>query len=873
MKTHTIALNAMLLAAAVTCRWAAGGDTLLIDGFDYADAAAAQAEWKPAETTLPVGVIDHVTPLGAKAMRLPCDFTNQSSRSYWDRYVTLNLSQFNRFTFMLYVENPDALQWATLYFESQGGWYSGVYPVRFAGWQRISISRSDFTTELQPMGWDKIRRIRLSFWKGSDIDTDAAIDDLQAVNDDIVVVFGDNTIRAGSSESQGVREYHAGMICLLSEAGVPAGSIADSDIEAGALAGRRLAIFAYSPDISDAEAAAVEQFVHAGGKIIVFYTMPMRMAELLGLSNPQWTRERHPGEFASIRFNQDAAPGLPESILQGSYNIWMYTLGVGAVSAGTWVDTDGQDGGIPAVILHSNGCFMGHVLMPGDADAKRQMLLSIIGALLADKRGEIAAAAIEQAGTLSGFPDFASVSDFVRSNAATLPEARKQEVLALLDGAGSLLETARGLDPEQDYGEVMRLVCQAGSQVLDAFMGSFSAPASEFRGLWCHSPLGVRGWSWDQAAKAARDAGFTALVPNMLWAGCAAFDSEYQPMSEDARAHGDQVAACLAACRAHGLQMHVWKVNWCLWWASDQFVQQMRAASRLQKDRNGNEVSWLCPSDPDNFELEKNAMLEVVHKYAVDGIHFDYIRYPDASSCYCAGCKARFEQAAGVTVANWPAGVITGAQHDAFAQWRQDQITRLVRAVSQEARAIRPGVKISAAVFWNYPDCMNNEGQDWKLWIDEGLVDFLCPMSYTDSLPTFKLRTSQHLAIANGRIPVYPGIGASSPGLRPEQVALQIKAARDLGAPGFMIFQYDLASALSLLPELAKGPTRPPSWPIPADTNGDCRVNILDLIFIRNKLSQPVAVGDNWKADVNQDTRINILDLIFVRNKLNTQCP
>ncbi|HUW32684.1 MAG TPA: dockerin type I domain-containing protein [Planctomycetota bacterium] len=50
-------------------------------------------------------------------------------------------------------------------------------------------------------------------------------------------------------------------------------------------------------------------------------------------------------------------------------------------------------------------------------------------------------------------------------------------------------------------------------------------------------------------------------------------------------------------------------------------------------------------------------------------------------------------------------------------------------------------------------------------------------------------------------------------------------------------------------------------------------MNILDLIFIRNKLNQSVETGDNWKADVNQDTRINILDLIFVRNKLNTQCP
>jgi len=65
----------------------------------------------------------------------------------------------------------------------------------------------------------------------------------------------------------------------------------------------------------------------------------------------------------------------------------------------------------------------------------------------------------------------------------------------------------------------------------------------------------------------------------------------------------------------------------------------------------------------------------------------------------------------------------------------------------------------------------------------------------------------------------------------------------------------------------------PKPWPIDGDANGDCRVNILDLIFIRNKLNQAVTTGDNWKADVNGDTRINILDLIYVRNKLNTQCP
>jgi hypothetical protein len=57
------------------------------------------------------------------------------------------------------------------------------------------------------------------------------------------------------------------------------------------------------------------------------------------------------------------------------------------------------------------------------------------------------------------------------------------------------------------------------------------------------------------------------------------------------------------------------------------------------------------------------------------------------------------------------------------------------------------------------------------------------------------------------------------------------------------------------------------------DVNGDCKVNILDLIFIRNRLNQDPGTADNWKADVNGDDKINILDLIYVRNRLNTKCP
>jgi len=52
--------------------------------------------------------------------------------------------------------------------------------------------------------------------------------------------------------------------------------------------------------------------------------------------------------------------------------------------------------------------------------------------------------------------------------------------------------------------------------------------------------------------------------------------------------------------------------------------------------------------------------------------------------------------------------------------------------------------------------------------------------------------------------------------------------------------------------------------------NGDCVVNVLDLIVVRNNLGK---VGcDKWNADVNGDCKVNVLDLIAIRNMLGRRC-
>ena len=56
---------------------------------------------------------------------------------------------------------------------------------------------------------------------------------------------------------------------------------------------------------------------------------------------------------------------------------------------------------------------------------------------------------------------------------------------------------------------------------------------------------------------------------------------------------------------------------------------------------------------------------------------------------------------------------------------------------------------------------------------------------------------------------------------------------------------------------------------LPGDMNYDGKVNILDLIFIRNNLGRdPAASPAARRADVNNDSRVDILDLLAARNGL-----
>jgi uncharacterized lipoprotein YddW (UPF0748 family) len=151
-----------------------------------------------------------------------------------------------------------------------------------------------------------------------------------------------------------------------------------------------------------------------------------------------------------------------------------------------------------------------------------------------------------------------------------------------------------------------------------------------------------------------------------------------------------------------------------------------------------------------------------------------------------------------------------GALHQQWLEWRRENITAVVRSTSEQARSLRPGVKISAAVFRNWPTDRDGVGQDWKLWCERGWLDFVCPMDYTSSARQFENMVARQIGWA-GRTPCYPGIGesASSSRLGADAVIEQILITRRHRTGGFVIFNYGVAEAQELLPRLGLGITRP----------------------------------------------------------------
>lgn len=369
--------------------------------------------------------------------------------------------------------------------------------------------------------------------------------------------------------------------------------------------------------------------------------------------------------------------------------------------------------------------------------------------------------------------------------------------------------------------------------------GQVSPREAEIRGVWYFTS---RPSDWDAVMKKLKDHGFNCIFVRVARGGNAIYPSAFLPREKWAEdAGGDELKRAIDAAHRYGIAFHAWKVNHHLGkppagffdgnaQAKEQyyrtigparaaFWERMIAEDRLVRDSKGRQSFWLTPADPRNRELEYQVMMELVQKYDVDGIHFDYIRYPDDSLYddpydydYGSISRREFEKFLGRPVKNWPDDVRRGALKIKYENWERENINTIVRRVYKSTKRLKPWVKISAAVWRNHRRYRAVIKQDWLLWAEQRWVDFLVPMDYTPDHEAFASTVRAQVSAVRGKVPLAAGIGGWL--LKtPEDMVKQVEIARRAGADGFVWFSWNDEGLSPKMTLLASGATSKPTYP------------------------------------------------------------
>lgn len=226
---------------------------------------------------------------------------------------------------------------------------------------------------------------------------------------------------------------------------------------------------------------------------------------------------------------------------------------------------------------------------------------------------------------------------------------------------------------------------------------------------------------------------------------------------------------------------------------------------------------FLCPNYEGVYQFLSNMYTSVAKVDEIDGVHLDYIRFPDVilarglwdkyglvmdreypeyDYCYCDKCVSDFKEKSGIDIRE----VEDPSTVQEWKQFRYDLITNLVNRLVEDVH--KTGKEINAAVFPG-PNSVAKKivRQEWDKW----KLDAFYPMNYND----FYLKgpewvgdvTKEGVEAINDRVPIYSGLficprpekkgsekDPENHGLLPEEIGTAIQASMDNGAAGICLF-------------------------------------------------------------------------------------
>ena len=227
------------------------------------------------------------------------------------------------------------------------------------------------------------------------------------------------------------------------------------------------------------------------------------------------------------------------------------------------------------------------------------------------------------------------------------------------------------------------------------------------------------------------------------------------------------------------------------------YVRRLSEYAKARSDRI--EGLFLSPVHKGAVDYTVRVIGDIASRYDVDGIHLDYIRFPNDEFDYSEEVLNEFRAAVTSNIPPAERRQFASKAHgrplfytemfpQRWQEFRRERLTALLTRIRSVVKARRSRAMLSAAVFPDANEAANRRFQDWGRWLEDGLLDAICPMAYTADPVLFRSQIAnvKHLA---GSHPVWAGIGAYQ--LSPGATVENIRTARQLGAEGFVLFSYD----------------------------------------------------------------------------------
>lgn len=300
------------------------------------------------------------------------------------------------------------------------------------------------------------------------------------------------------------------------------------------------------------------------------------------------------------------------------------------------------------------------------------------------------------------------------------------------------------------------------------------SPKHEIRAVWLTTVYGL-DWPKRPATSASgikaqqqelcrildklQDANFNTIFLQVRLRGDVIWNSAIEPASQvfsgktGTMPGYDPLAFAIEEIHKRGMECHAWFVTYPL--GTEKSIREQGNLSVVKRHPELcvlHKGEWyLDPGMPGTSDYIISLVREVVNGYDIDGIHFDYIRYPEQAKSFPD--KKSFARY---------------GNKRPLSEWRRSNINQLMIRVYDVVKAEKPWVQVSSSPLGKYNRIpkMPNAGwtayesvhQDPQYWMARGKQDMIVPMMYYLN-NNFYPFVDDWVENSNGRL-VVPGLGA-----------------------------------------------------------------------------------------------------------------